>query len=191
MPGPDDGTMAVVPPHLFTQRKRVLLLEAFKAGQTVRGACARAGISNQTYYEHYNNEPEFAEQCDRARAESEAKLVDAITKSAHSGETVTTPGGAVTVRPGDWRAAAWLLEHHPATREQYAGILKSKVQMSGDPDGPPVQLEVEGQEMSTLERMAAVVTVLQRAGVMPIPEPGETKLIDVTPDASPSHEEAP
>lgn len=168
---------------MFTQRKRAVLLSAIKEGQTVKGACARAGVGVSTYYEHLASDRTLAEQVERARGEAEARLVDAITKSAHTGETVTTPGGAVTVKPGDWRAAAWLLEHHPHTRERYAAI--NKAQIGGDPDNPaPVMVEVEGSgAMSTMERMAAVVTVLQRAGVMPIPGPGdEPILLDSPPE---------
>lgn len=160
-------------PVTFTERRKALLLTALRSGQTVKAACARAGVSPATVYRHLAQDAAFQEQVERAKGEAEAKLIDAITKAAHSGETVTTPGGKVTVMPGDWKAAAWLLEHHPQTREQYAGILRQKVALGQDPDAGPVELDVSTDSMNTMERMAAVVTVLQRAGVMPIPEPGQ------------------
>lgn len=169
-------------PVTFTQRKRVVLLNAIKQGLTIRAACARAGVSKSTLYRVLAEDKEgtLQDAIDRAQGEAEARLVDAITTAAHTGETLTTPGGATKVMPGDWRAAAWLLEHHPQTREAYAGILRQKMQLSGDPDGPPVEIEVEGN-LTTTERMAAVVTVLQRAGVMPIPQPGDQPLLLDTP----------
>lgn len=178
-PGPDDGAAVAVPAHLFTPRKRVTLINAIKSGQTIKAACARANVSISTFYRHLSQDGTLQEQVDRARGEAEARLIDAVTKSAHTGETVTTPGGAVTVKPGDWRAAAWLLEHHPHTRERYAAI--QKAQIGGDPDNPtavPVEVLGGASDMTTTERMAAVVTVLQRAGVMPIPAPGDRPLLD-------------
>lgn len=181
-PAPDNGTPTAIPARLFTQRKRVVLLNAIKQGQTIRAACARASVHSSTFYDYLNNDADFQQQVERARGEAEARLVEAITNGAHTGETITTPGGTVKVMPGDWRAAAWLLEHHPHTRERYAAINKS--QIGGDPDNPvPVPVDVTGgPEMTTVERMAAVVTVLQRAGVMPIPEPGEPRLLNGPPE---------
>jgi hypothetical protein len=179
-PTPDEQ-LAVVPSRLFTQRKRVVLLNAIKQGQTITAACARAGIGRVTFYDHYNGDPAFVAQVERAKGQAEAALVESITNGAHSGETIKTPGGQVTVRPGDWRAAAWLLEHHPNTRERYAPI--SKTQISGDPDNAtPVQVEVEGDGMNPMDRLGAVVTVLQRAGVLLTPHPGEVILLDGPPE---------
>ncbi len=137
----------------------------------MKGAAARAGISPSTLYEHINNEPFFRDQIEVARGEAEAKLVDAITTSSHTGETITTPGGRVTVRLGDWRAAAWLLEHHPETRQKFAAI--QKTQLSGDPDNPaPVQVEAalyQGPDLSE------IVRALHEGGALVIP-PGKPAL---------------
>lgn len=168
-------------PATFTERKRTVFLQEIRKGQTVAGAAARAGVGRQTIYDHVNSDPVFAGQIEKARGQAEAALVDAITKSAHTGDQVTTPGGTVIVKPGDWRASAWLLEHHPHTRERYAAI--NKAQIGGDPDNPtPVPVEVTTDGMTGVERLGAVVTVLQRAGVLPIPEPGEAILLDAPPE---------
>ena len=183
MSGPCRGTLPTMEPErglypvTFTPRKRIALLHAIKSGQTVRAACARANISVPTYYRHLNEDLTLQEAVNRARGEAEARLVEAITNGAHSGETVTTSGGQVTVKPGDWRAAAWLLEHHPHTRERYASI--NKTQLGGDPDNPtPVLVEVEGGGMPPAERFGAVIAVLQRAGVLP----GEAILLPSPPE---------
>jgi len=186
-PAPDSA--AVLPSRLFTARKRVVLLNAIKSGQTIKAACAVAGVHQATFYDHINVDDEFRSAVERAKGVAESRLVEAVTKSGHTGETVVTPGGQVTIKPGDWRAAAWLLEHHPNTRERYAAI--SKNQISGDPDNPtPVAVDVAGDEMTTVERMAAVVSVLQRARVMPLPGPGDT-VIDVTPPEANGATESP
>lgn len=176
-------------PRRLTPAARVVFLDAIRNGQTVRAAAGRARLTRESIYHEMRINPTFVLQVQVARDESEARLIDSVTKSAHTGETVTTPGGQVTVRPGDWRAAAWLLEHHPDTRERYAAI--NKAQIGGDPDNPTaVPVEVVGaSEGGTMERLARVVTVLQRAGVMPLPDPANPVIdvIDVTPEEKNGH----
>lgn len=167
------------PALLFSERKKTVFLNALKDGQTVRAAAARAGVDRSTIYHHMAKDSTFASKVAQARDEAEARLLDAITKAAHTGDTVTTPGGTVTVRPGDWKAAAWLLEHHPHTRERYATL--TKMQMGGDPDNPtPILTEtVVDVGPSTIERLGQVVGILARAGKVRYPEPGEPIVIDV------------
>lgn len=43
------------------------LEEAFRLDATVTEACSYAGISRQTYYEHYREKPEFSDKIQRAR----------------------------------------------------------------------------------------------------------------------------
>jgi hypothetical protein len=117
-------------------------------------------------YDHIQNDQTFADSVVRARDEAEAKLLDAITKAAHTGETITTAGGAVVTKPGDWRAGAWMLEHHPHTKERYATI--TKAQVAGDPSNPaPVQVGMTVDlGPATIERLGQVVSILARAGVV-------------------------
>ncbi len=151
----------------FTERKKVVFLAHLRRGQTIRAAAARAHTSEQTIHDHSRRDAEFALAITRAKDEAEAALVDSITKSAHSGDTVTTPGGTVTVKPGDWRAAAWLLEHHPHTRERYAELTKMRV--GGDPDAPPIHAQSEVLVgLTTPERIDAVLGILVRAGKLPL-----------------------
>lgn len=149
----------------FTPARQMVFLGSIAEGQTVRGASARAGISRDAVYYHMREDPSFLQQVERARGEAESKLVDSITKSSHTGDTITTPGGKVVVRPGDWKAAAWLLEHHPETRERYAAI--AKTQVSGDPDNPTPIL-VGLPELRT-DQLEAIALILADAGALPAP----------------------
>lgn len=81
-------------------------------GNYIATACQVAGISVQSYYAwtergeadteqgHATVFAEFAEACARARGEGEALLLQTIRQAAQGTER----------RPGDWRAAAWILE---------------------------------------------------------------------------------
>lgn len=157
-----------------------MFLNQLRKGQTISGACAHAGFSRTSFYDAINADPtsDLTLQVERARGEGERRLVEAVTTAAHTGDTVTTPGGQITVKPGDWRAAAWLLEHHPATREKFAAIQKQ--QLSGDPDNPvPIKtanMHVVG-DYDMLERNARIVALMQQAGVLPIPD-GSGGVID-------------
>ena len=150
----------------FTERKKVIFLTHLRRGQTIRAAAAKAHVGERTVFDHSSSDPQFAAAITRAKDEAEASLVEAITKSAHSGDTVTTPGGTVTIKPGDWRAAAWLLEHHPHTRERYAEI--TKMRLGGDSDAPPIQSQQETLVgITTPERVVAVIDILVKAGQLP------------------------
>jgi len=165
MPNGHEGIQA----YRFNERRRAIFLTELRNGQTVRAACARAGIDEATAYRHMQDDATFKDAVTRARDEAEAKLLDSITKAAHTGETITTAGGAVVTKPGDWRAGAWMLEHHPHTKERYATI--TKAQVGGDPSNPaPVQVGMTVDlGPATIERLGQVVSILARAGVVRLP----------------------
>lgn len=174
-------------PDGFTAARKTAFLLALVESGTIRGAAARAGVHNTTVYAHAKDDPEFRAEIEKARGEWEQSMVEAIAKAGVQGEVVQRRGAKV-IKPGDWHALAWLLEHSPSTREAYAGILRQKVEMGGSPDLPPIQTEhTETHEIEigpeTMERLARVVQVLLRAGKIRLPDPGET-IIDG--DAEPS-----
>lgn len=164
--------------HTFNERKKALFLTELGKTGSIRGAAARTSVHYSTVYEHAKNNPTFADAIERARGDWEQSLVDKIREAGSVGTTIERRNGTKVIEPGDWRALAWLLEHAPATRERYAGILRQKVELGGDPDGVPVQVDAQNNLQidigpDTMERLAAVVQVLMRAGKLRLPDPGE------------------
>jgi len=173
----EKGSSPVPVEHQFNEARRSQFLLALIETGTIRGAAATIGVHFSTVYETAKKDPTFADAIHRARGEWEQSLVQGIATAGIRGKVITRKGGAKVEEPGDWRALAWLLEHSPATREDYAGILRQKVEMGGSPDMPPIQVEqTTSVEIGpdTMERLAAVVQVLLRAGKIRLPDPGET-----------------
>lgn len=169
-------------PNLFGEKQKAkFLLELVETG-SIRGAAARVGVHFSTIYDHARDDEAFRAKIDEARGEWEQSMVNIVVKGASEGEVIERRGKKTT-RPGDWRAAAWLLEHHPATRQAYAGILRQKVELGGAEDLPPVQIEdAKPVEVGpgTMDRLQQVVMVLVQNGVLRLPDPGE--VINVTPE---------
>lgn len=160
----------------FSERKKAAFLTALGETGSIRGASSRAGVHYSTVYDHAKTDPTFADAIQRARGEWEQGLVEKIAAAGTVGKVVERRGGTTVTEPGDWRALAWLLEHSPATREQYAGVLRQKVELGGSDDLPPIQVEetvVHEVGPDTMSRLAEVVAVLVRAGKLRLPDPGE------------------
>lgn len=173
---PDKKKVKADPDAFTDARKSAFLLALVETG-TIRGAAARAGVHFTTVYDHASKDDDFRAGIEHARGEWEQSLVQGILRAGVEGEVIERKNSRI-VKPGDWRALAWLLEHSPATREAYAGILRQKVEMGGSVDLPPIQMdktEVHQLEIGpdTMERLAAVVGVLLRAGKLRLPDPGE------------------
>lgn len=172
-----------VQPHAFNdKRKAEFLLELVKTG-SIRGAAARTNVHHTTVYEHAREDEKFRESIERARGEFEQAALQAIWDAGTTGEVIERRNGSKTIKPGDWRALAWMLEHNPAYREQYAGILRQRVQIGpGEPDFNPQDTEgiVADIGPGTMDRLTSVVMVLVQNGVLRLPDPGE--VINVTPD---------
>lgn len=176
------GSHPVPEQHQFNARKKAIFLTELGKTGTVRGAASRAGVGFSTVYAHAQADQTFRDAIERARSEWEHGLVEKIVEAGSVGTVIQRRNGTQITEPGDWRALAWLLEHSPATREAYAGILRQKVEMGGSVDLPPVQVETTADinvGPGTMERLADVVAVLIRAGKLRLPDPGE--MIDVTP----------
>jgi len=72
------------------------LSEAISRGLPFKTACVVAGISMQTFCVWRREDPEFDEAIESAKAEGISSRMKKIEEAAAA---------------GDWRAAAWLLEH--------------------------------------------------------------------------------
>ncbi|HYW88566.1 MAG TPA: hypothetical protein VFB50_12400 [Chloroflexota bacterium] len=81
-------------PSKLTPERAERLLQAVRDGNTLKAACACAGVTEETLASWRRRFLDFSECLTRAIAESEASLVASIRQA-----------GAA-----DWRASAWLLE---------------------------------------------------------------------------------
>lgn len=162
-------------PNEFNEGRRAQFILALLETGSLRGASARAQIDVTTVYRHAEANPAFRAQIDEARNEFQQSLLLGILRAGVAGEVVERKG-TKTTKPGDWRALAWILEHHPSYRDDFAGILKQKVEVGGTAELPPIEVSTTVDVevgAATMERLAAVVQVLLRAGKLRLPDPGE------------------
>lgn len=169
------GSHPVPIQRMFNERKKARFLTELGKTGSIKGAAAVSGVHVSTVYDHAKADPMFGEAIERARGVWEQGLLHRIDRAVDPFEVVG--GKSPRIEPGDWRAAAWLLEHAPASRERYAGVLRSKVEIGGDPDGVPVQTQNLNIDIDlgpdTMERLARVVQVLIASGKLRLPDPGE------------------
>ena len=85
--------------------KQKTILECLRQGGTRKAAYRKAGIHVDTFYE-WLKQPSFSELVLRAEAEAEQD------------DTALIRDAAAT----DWRAAAWLHEHHPQRRDDWKKV---------------------------------------------------------------------
>lgn len=85
------GRPSKLTPELTNQ-----LAAIFREGQTsIESACASVGVAPSTYYKWMNDEPEFSETIEKARADAVQGYLQVIKRAADT---------------GTWQAAAWWLE---------------------------------------------------------------------------------
>lgn len=170
------GSSPVPIARQLNSKKKAEFLLALAKGGSIVGACSRIGMSKTTIYRAAQADEAFRDAIERARGEWEQAQLDAIDQAARTGKVIERRNGTKTEEPGDWHAAAWLLEHSPHTRERYAGVTRQRVELGGSDDMPPVRTEhTEKVEVEvgpeTMERLSQVVMVLVRAGKLRLPEP--------------------
>jgi hypothetical protein len=105
--GQPQGEVKPNQPVLFnkdTPAARAQILQDLSLGLPYKSAAERAGISEATLGRWREADDDFAGQCNAAVRAFEAKHVANIDSAADR---------------GDWKAAAWRLERHPATRADY------------------------------------------------------------------------
>jgi len=107
-----------------------ILLETLRSGAYREDACAAAGISYQTFL---NWERKGAEQTKGQYVEFFDALKGAEAEAmVQNAEIITT-----AARSGDWRAAAWFLQHRRP--DQWSDIAKRRQ------DGPDEEIRVKAQ----------------------------------------------
>ena len=122
-------------PTKLTSEIQYTLIAALQEGASIAHACDYAGIDETTYHrwikrgeEGADGDTEFCEFCQSVtRARGRGVVTDLLTIS-HA------------VRAGDWKAAAWRLQH------RYPQEYGAKLKISGDADHPLHVLQTMPQD---------------------------------------------
>jgi hypothetical protein len=109
---------AWVPTGLSDKRNSLLdkddlklqVIESLKEGSTFKIASAAAGVKENTLIGWRKADPEFETACRQARAQFAQRNIARVNNAASE----------------DWRAATWLLEKHPDTREEFKSAETAK-----------------------------------------------------------------
>jgi hypothetical protein len=83
-------------PTKFTPARQEKILSAIRRGLPYVHACAVAGIHPSSFHAYKNRHASFRDEVEKANADFIASNLEVIEKAA---------------KAGDWRAAAWRLEH--------------------------------------------------------------------------------
>jgi hypothetical protein len=109
-------------PTKLTPDVQQTLALALGEGATVEHACAFAGIAPRTFY-HWMERGENGE-------EAFVQFVQITTRARGRGIVTDLSTISKAVQAGDWRAAAWRLQH------RYPQDYGAKLKISGDADNP-------------------------------------------------------
>ena len=72
-------------PYKFGNNKKKEFLNMLREGQRRGAACAATGITRETFRQHYNSEPEFADAVNQAEMEANELVEDALFQAAIAG----------------------------------------------------------------------------------------------------------
>src|SRR5438094_4122715 len=132
-------------PTKLSPEVQSILVCALSEGATIEHACDYAGIHPATFHRWMQrgeeDEPEFRDFCNattRARGQGVVTDLMAISKA---------------VQAGDWRAAAWRLQH------RYPQDYGAKLKISGDADNPLRVIEAMPQEQLTTKIQQLLLTL--------------------------------
>jgi hypothetical protein len=109
-------------PTKLTADVQTTLVFALSEGATVEHACDYAGIHKDTFYE-------WLKRAEAGEAEF-SDFSDAITRARGRGIVTDLSTISKAVLAGDWKAAAWRLQH------RYPKDYGAKLQIAGDAENP-------------------------------------------------------
>jgi len=89
---------------------KLQVIESLKEGSTFRIAAAAAGVNENTLKNWRTADADFETACRQARAQFAQRNIARVNDAASE----------------DWRAATWLLEKHPDTREEFKSAETAK-----------------------------------------------------------------
>jgi len=140
-------------PTKCTLDVQTTLVFALSEGATLEHACDYAGIGPSTYYEWMQRgeagEPEFAE------------FAETVTRARGRGIVTDLSTISKAVLAGDWKAAAWRLEH------RYPAEYGKKLQIAGDAANPVTLLHA----MPQADLDALITRLLRQTGLDGGPAP--------------------
>jgi hypothetical protein len=109
-------------PTKLTPELPQLLAFALSEGATIEHACDYAGIDPQTYYNWVKR--------GEAGEEGFFEFFETVTRARGRGIVTDLATISKAVMAGDWKAAAWRLEH------RYPAEYGKKIKVQGDPEQP-------------------------------------------------------
>lgn len=146
-------------PTKLTPQRQEAILRLLRSGITIETACGAAGIGSSTYRVWMAKGAEgrepyatFMAAATRARDEQESYLAGIIARAA-----VPDEDG----HPGDWRAAAWLLERSRPTKWGR----QTRTELTGA-DGGPLEVRTAPAQPLDAESVEQMVEVMRRSGLI-------------------------
>lgn len=121
------------------------ILDALRAGNTRKAACAYAGIDLHTLARWSAAHATFATAIEKAEADAETRMVAQIAKAASG---------------GTWTAAAWWLERRRSEEYGRRDKVDTNIELTGK-DGGPIQSE--DVTLNDHDRATRILAVLERA----------------------------
>ena len=107
----------------LTDEVLAVLLQMISEGATIELACRAAGISSRVYRNWCEQDPSLRDAVQRARAGTVAGWLSSVNQATRK----------------DWKAATWLLQNSPDTRDSYASKAsdsKLEIVINIDRDAP-------------------------------------------------------
>ena len=93
----------------YTKERVDKLINLLVLGTPIKYACAVVGIDERTYHYWIKKHPDFRSRAEAVEGEFIARNLAVIEKAAR-GNLQTNKDGKQVGKPGDWKAAAWMLE---------------------------------------------------------------------------------
>lgn len=103
-------------------------------GNTRTTAAAMCDVARGTLWRWMAEDETFRDAVEKAESDAQKTLLHRILMSAETGMTVTRQNGDTVEYPGQWTAAAWILERR--WPELYGRRDTNKVELTGRDGGP-------------------------------------------------------